>query len=728
MKRIFICLSLVFLLACTSDIFAQRVFHHPGGILSQNDLNRIKQHVDAGDFPWAPLWKDMQNVDGDLAKANYTPKASTELGGSNGNRQRAAQDAYAAMLNAIEWHITGNTTYADCAARIFTAWGDKLETAEGELFQYPARAFVAAAEMLRDSTGAFYNGWAETDRNRFLGKVRDVIVPACVKFCSYEGSHPSWFTPAAAAVIGAGVLLDDEAIYNEGYTLMTEKGYWGPLFGGTIEQNGQVREMARDNVHGGLSFSDICQACLTCWNQGDDLFAAGDNLLLKGMDYWCRYNTGHKDTPYQPLPTAEHGAAYNYYFISEHNNAFRLRPDAACFEAVYHHYKEVKGIDIETHYPYLGYAVKLARPDNYTQMLGFGTLFFTIDAANSPFMTVKPSRLQNVKAEAGINCVYLSWDHPEKEDVRGFKVYRSTTPNVSTSGTPYHTWDYYTNNQFKDTNVEAGVTYYYKVRPMNYAGDGALASATVQATPSAGGSLADGWTSKSLTNNISTALYDASIQDTTIVVCGAGRDMGGTADDCGFVYQKVSGDMTLTARIASTTEDFFKQGLMVRADLLPSGARVALTKGETGYRLLRLGTRLTTNANTTWQNGSNFIYAPVWLRMTRKGSTVDAFVSKDGTDNSWIKVGSATITLPTDIYVGVGACSGKDDTAVQVVFDHVSVQRDTVTSGIAATTTDMMGMASPETYFDLSGRQLPTPPAQGVYIMRNASGIYKYVK
>lgn len=130
--------------------------------------------------------------------------------------------------------------------------------------------------------------------------MRTVLYPACRQFCTYTNSHPSWYTPAALAVIAAGVLLDDEKIYQEGYQLMLDESHWGTMFGGSIDPSGQMREMGRDNVHGGLTLGDIAQACLVCWNQGDDLFGAGDNRLLKGMEYWCRYNTGHTDAPFEP--------------------------------------------------------------------------------------------------------------------------------------------------------------------------------------------------------------------------------------------------------------------------------------------------------------------------------------------------------------------------------------------------------------------------------------------
>ena len=46
-------------LTCLSAI--GRNFVHPGSIMTINDLNRVKQHVEAKDTPWYSLFTDLQN-------------------------------------------------------------------------------------------------------------------------------------------------------------------------------------------------------------------------------------------------------------------------------------------------------------------------------------------------------------------------------------------------------------------------------------------------------------------------------------------------------------------------------------------------------------------------------------------------------------------------------------------------------------------------------------------
>lgn len=686
-KRIFTFLMLLVTLFATTS--AQRTFNHPGGILSTSDLERIKTHVNAGDEPWASCWRELQG--NSLAQSTYTARPLAEIGGSDGQRQRAAADAYAAILNAIQWHVTGNEKYARCAAKILTDWGNTLESASWELYQYPSRALILAAEMLRTPDG-FYEGWAEADRDRFLGKVRTILYPACKNFCTAYGTHPSWYTPAALGVLAAGVLLDDEAIYNEGYNLMLDETHWGTMYGGSIEPSGQMREMGRDNVHGGLTLGDIAQACLTAWNQGDDLFAAGDNRLLRGMEYWCRYNTGHKDTPFEPLNCdgLDNATGYSFYFISTHDNSFRLRPDACCFEAVYHHYKEVKGMDAEKEFPYLSIAAKLARPDTSNQLLGFGTLFFTIDANASPYFTEKPAQPVDVKAEDGFKRVYLSWQHPQQEDARGFRIYRSTD---SKSFTLLTTQDYYTHNEYVDTNVETGKTYYYRVQLINKAGYSEQ-SDIVSATPQAGTDvLPSGWSFMSIGSAVGGAVFTEA-QDTTIAVSGVGTDIGGTADSQGFVYRKMTGDATLTVRLGAGLETYYKVGIQMRGTLDAGAQRMGITLGEKGYRMCRTGIRSTANANTTWINGTNYGKIPIWMRIRREGNKFTTYISHDG--KKWHQIGQATLSMAKDYYVGLASCSGSTSTQYQAIFDHVSIEgtkaeatsRPSVPSGLTVAWSD----------------------------------------
>ena len=285
-------------------VSAQRTFIHPGSILTKSDLERIKLHVDQKDEPWLTSWKELQSSS--YGNCTRTANPSTEIGGSDGNRQRADADATTALIEAIEWHVTGQARYANHAVKLLSAWGNKVETAKAELFQFPSVTMCMAAEMLRYEDGSFYEGWAESDLTNFLSMVRNILYPAC-KSQAETNPMTSWSAPAMAAVLAAGVLLDDEAIYEEGLSYFRTPSIPGSVYN-SIAENGQVKEMGRDNVHAMLTLGALAQMAQMAWCQGDDLYGEGDNRLLHGFEYWCTTISDMRASTTNPstLPTAVH--------------------------------------------------------------------------------------------------------------------------------------------------------------------------------------------------------------------------------------------------------------------------------------------------------------------------------------------------------------------------------------------------------------------------------------
>lgn len=56
----------------------------------------------------------------------------------------------------------------------------------------------------------------------------------------------------------------------------------------------------------------------------------------------------------------------------------------------------------------------------------FGTLFYTIDAANSPLVSKVPAAAEELTAQGGCESVWLQWKDTRRDDASGFKVLRST--------------------------------------------------------------------------------------------------------------------------------------------------------------------------------------------------------------------------------------------------------------------------------------------------------------
>ena len=60
-----------------------------------------------------------------------------------------------------------------------------------------------------------------------------------------------------------------------------------------ISETGQSQETGRDQGHAQLGLEAMADICEMAWTQGDDLWGALDNRLMKGFEYAARYNLGY---------------------------------------------------------------------------------------------------------------------------------------------------------------------------------------------------------------------------------------------------------------------------------------------------------------------------------------------------------------------------------------------------------------------------------------------------
>jgi regulation of enolase protein 1 (concanavalin A-like superfamily) len=153
-------------------------------------------------------------------------------------------------------------------------------------------------------------------------------------------------------------------------------------------------------------------------------------------------------------------------------------------------------------------------------------------------------------------------------------------------------------------------------------------------------------------------------------VSGAGADIWGTADAFRYVYQPLTGDGQITARVMSVqnTNAWVKAGVMVRSDLTPGSPQAMMMvtpgKGNNFQRRLVQGGASTSTAGA-------MVTAPYWVRLTRSGNTIVAAQSVDGV--AWTTVGSATINMPGTVLVGLAVSSHTTSALAAATFDQVSI-------------------------------------------------------
>jgi regulation of enolase protein 1 (concanavalin A-like superfamily) len=63
--------------------------------------------------------------------------------------------------------------------------------------------------------------------------------------------------------------------------------------------------------------------------------------------------------------------------------------------------------------------------------------------------------------------------------------------------------------------------------------------------------------------------------------------------------------------------------------------------------------------------------APYWVKLTRVGTSITAYVSPDGT--TWTQVGTDTIAMGATINVGLAVTSHSNGTLATATFDQVTV-------------------------------------------------------
>jgi RHS repeat-associated protein len=174
----------------------------------------------------------------------------------------------------------------------------------------------------------------------------------------------------------------------------------------------------------------------------------------------------------------------------------------------------------------------------------------------------------------------------------------------------------------------------------------------------------------------------------TFTVSGAGNQIGSTADGMHFVYQPLSGDGTIVARVVSVEPGgtYAQAGVMIR-ETLASNATMAYVGNTPQYGNSYFTYRTTTGASAN----SSQLTAPIpyWVKLVRSGSTFTAYQAADGVN--WVQIGSAqTISMATNVYIGLAVSSDNEGALTTATFDNVSINSTAapapVITAVSATT------------------------------------------
>jgi regulation of enolase protein 1 (concanavalin A-like superfamily) len=272
-----------------------------------------------------------------------------------------------------------------------------------------------------------------------------------------------------------------------------------------------------------------------------------------------------------------------------------------------------------------------------------------------------PAAPTGVVATAGDTRVRLTW--APVPGATSYNVKRATT-----AAGPYATLLSHTNSLVViDAGVSNGTVYYYVISANIRLVEGPN-SAVVRAMPIA---PPEQWMDQDV-GKVDVA-GSARQNGTAFTVAGAGDDIYDTADAFHYVFQQVSGDATIVARVLSIQkiDDWSKAAVMMRDGLAAGAVNVALVTSPVPANNYRVQTRTTADATTSSDKAGEAIN-PVWLRLVRRASTFTASTSTDGM--TWTPSGSPrTITMPASITVGLAVSSHTAGTAATAMFENVSL-------------------------------------------------------
>ena len=366
-----------------------RGFIHPGGLHTQEDFDRVKAQLEAGNTKVVQAYNVLKTAAYAQPDVQTAAMETIVRGGGQGeNYINAARGATMAYQNALRWKIEDNKACANAAVRILMAWANTTKSITGNsdaclavgLYGYQ---FAQAAELMRD-----YEGWSREDFETFKQWMLNVWYPPCISFLrgrngTWENPGKWWQAPGhywsnwglcnVLCCISIGVLCDDVFIYNQGmsYFKYDQVGtytdtrtnvpilndgltdFLGNLVVTTYPWDqetgayglvGQMNESGRDVGHSALALGLAVDIAKVGWNQGDDLFAYMDHRLAAGIEYIAAQTQSAEG-----LPWINYHYANNGYYYTDSRSWLMTGPALGalmrpCWGTVIGIYEGVKGV------------------------------------------------------------------------------------------------------------------------------------------------------------------------------------------------------------------------------------------------------------------------------------------------------------------------------------------------------------------------------------------------
>ena len=358
-----------------------RDFVHPGVLHTEERMEQIRGLVESRE---EPAWSSYLLLKGHpCAQPDYQLAGPFEVIARDGEfrhtKSKMERDFSAAYLNALMWVITKDEAHARKAAGVLAAYARTLkripDTNDAPLLAgLEGFKIIYALEVLKHTYPKLEKEEYE-DAVRMFKKVFLPVLDTFYKRNPYTNGN--WGAIVTKTYMAAAIHFDDEKMYEKARAF-----YLGGYDNGTLAhyidgETGQIQESGRDQSHCMLGLGAMATVCELAWQQGDDLYSAMDNRLLKGYEYVARYNLGY-DVPFVRWQDIT-GKYCDWDCVSEKARGRYM----FVFDIAYNHYVNRMGLPM----PFTKQVLEQIRPEGYDRdQPGFGTLLFNEAGAGRKFL------------------------------------------------------------------------------------------------------------------------------------------------------------------------------------------------------------------------------------------------------------------------------------------------------------------------------------------------------
>ena len=382
---------------------------HPGLLVTEADLQRIRDKLAANAQPWVGGWNMMLKTNNTNLAATPRPLALVTRGVDGENYWQMVGDMVRALHLALRWKVTNDENYAKKAVEFLNAWSSTLTELGGNSNVFLASGLYGnqwanAAELMRT-----YSGWAKEDVARFQAMLLNVFYPKAHDFLvNHNGTETrkvthywaNWDLANICAVYAIGVFCDRSDLVAEASNYYRSGRGCGASANNVYYVHpgylGQWQESHRDQGHSTLGISLAGMLCQMAWNQGEDLFGYWNNRLLAGAEYVAKTNLADANgNALFTMPFAPYEGVHGSGTAAAGTNS--LRPN---WDLIYSHYVSRKGLSA----PWTKAMLDKIRPERVDggDQPGIGTLLY----ARDPVPAAKPSGLSAFLSDAKVQ---LSW-------------------------------------------------------------------------------------------------------------------------------------------------------------------------------------------------------------------------------------------------------------------------------------------------------------------------------